>query len=239
MKETSVEMRLFLYSLILLFGEILAIRWLSIEVPLVRVFPNLVLLVVLVAASAGMGDPDRFKIPRPLLIGALATMFLSMIFAVPLQMPLLSIKIGAASNLNIILSVLLLLAMVACLIVVFLTVGARLGEGFGKLPALKAYSINLLGSIAGVLLIAGISMFQLKPPVWILMAGLITWLAVRHKAVPILTVAFAVAACFTTLGSHWSPYSKLDLVGLSVPAESALGKGNYVLNSNNRYFHFA
>ncbi|MBX9687768.1 MAG: hypothetical protein K2X27_13765, partial [Candidatus Obscuribacterales bacterium] len=122
---------------------------------------------------------------------------------------------------------------------VFVNVGATLGEGFRALPALKAYSINLVGSIAGALLLALVSLFNSPPPVWILIAGLITRQLVKSKLLPILTSIFVAAACMTTLSSHWSPYSKLDIIPVQEAQNSALGKGNYVLNSNNHYFHFA
>jgi hypothetical protein len=237
LRGKSPAVRLFWSSVLLLFGEILAIRWLGIEVPAIAVFPNLVLLVVLVGASAGVGDPKRYTTPRAFLVAALGILLITAIYAVALKIPTLYLKVGAASTAHICISIALLLGLVVSLLVVFVNVGAILGEGFSSLPPLRAYSINLFGSIIGVLLIALISLFQLPPPVWILMCGLICWQIVSDKLVPILTAVFVIAACGTTLGSKWSPYSKLDIV--PIQATDAIGEGNYVLNSNNHYFHFA
>lgn len=239
LKQNTTESRLFWSSVVLLFGEILAIRWLGIEVPTVRVFPNLVLLVVLIAASAGASEPQKYRTPLPVLVAALAALFGCVIFAVPLGLAALSIKIGAASFASIGLSIGLLALLVVCLGAVFANVGGVMGDGFSKLPPLRAYGINLAGSILGAALLGCLSLFQLPPPVWILAAGLMCWPIARHKLVPILTVALAVTAATTTLGSKWSPYSKLDVIPLASAAGSVLGKGNYVLNSNNHYFHFA
>ena len=238
-KSVGVEQRLFWSSVLLLFGEILAIRWLGIEVPTMKVFPNLVLLVVLVGASAGMSNPEKYTTPPKFLILSLCILMGTVIFSVLLGIPSLSIKVGEASTAAVISAVVLLMALVLSLIALFVNVGGMMAAGFSALPPLRAYSINLLGSITGVVLVALISIFHLPPPVWILMCGLICWQSVRSKLVPIVTAVLIVAACATTLKSQWSPYSKLDVLPIETAADSALGKGNYVLNSNNHYFHFA
>lgn len=235
----AVEGRLFWSSVLLLFGEILAIRWLGIEVPTMQAFANLVLLVVLVGASAGMGAPDRYKTPPNLLLGALLVLLGVTIFSVPLNIPKLTVNLAISPPHIVAVSIVLMLLIVVCLLAVFVNIGGIMGRCFSQLPPLRAYSINLLGSIAGTLLLGTISFFSLPPPVWILLAGFISWTFVRNKLVPILTIVVACAAASTTLTSKWSPYSKLDVIPLQVPAGSALGDGNYVLNSNNHYFHFA
>ncbi|HEY9773292.1 MAG TPA: hypothetical protein V6C81_05735 [Planktothrix sp.] len=216
----------------------MAIRWLGIEVPTVAVFPNLVLLSVLVAASAGLGSPERYKTPLPVLLTATSILVLTLVFAVPLKIPSQSIKLDVSAS-NAIVSVVSLLALIGSLIVVFVNLGRIMAEGFSSLPPLRAYSINLAGSIAGVVMAALLSVFFLPPPLWILACGLICWQVVRSKWVPIATAVFIACACTTTLKSLWSPYSKLDVIPIEVTSDSALGQGNYVLNSNNHYFHFA
>lgn len=230
------EGRLFWASVLLLFGEVIAIRWLGIEVPTIQVFPNLVLLSVLVAASAGMGSPHKYKIPPLCLLAATSVLFLTLIFAVPLGIPEQSIKLGATSNVGLILSVVTLLAMVTSIFVVFVKVGAVMAEGFSNLPPLRAYSINLAGSIAGVVLAALISVFYMPPPLWILACGLVCWQLSRSKLVPIAAVIFALCACATTLSSYWSPYSKLDVIPMKI-SPGAGQSFNYLLNSNNHFFH--
>jgi hypothetical protein len=238
-KGEPLERRLFWSSVLLLFGEILAIRWLGIEVPTIQAFANLVLLVVLVAASSGMGAPDRYRTPVAYLIGALAVLFGTVIFSVQLNIPKLSVNMDVNPPHIVAISIGLLVLIVICLLVVFVNIGGVMGRCFAGLPPLRAYSINLLGSIFGVLILAAMSFFSLPPPVWILIAGLLCWTIVQNKLVPLLTVLLVCAASTTTLASKWSPYSKLDVIPMEVPADSLLGQGNYCLNSNNKYFHFA
>ncbi|HEY9773291.1 MAG TPA: hypothetical protein V6C81_05730 [Planktothrix sp.] len=231
------EKRLFWASVLLLFGEILAIRWLGIEEPIVSIFPNMVLLSVLVAASAGLGSPDRYKTPLPILLAATAIPVLTLIFAVPLGLMHQTIRVD--DPVKAVSSTTCLLLLIGSLIVIFINLGRVMAEGFSALPPLRAYSINLAGSIAGVIMAALLSVFFLPPPLWILAGGLICWQVVRDKWVPIATAVFIACACTTSLKSLWSPYSKLDVLPIATNADSLLGEGNYVLDSNNYFFHTA
>ena len=229
----SKEGQLFWSSVLLLLGEVLAIRWFGIEVPLMHIFPNLVLLVVLVGASAGVGNPTRYKTPTSLLMGALCVLFVPLIFSVQLGIPALSVKFDAASHSILLCSIAILLLIVVSLLAVFVNVGGLIGKGFATLPPLRAYSINLAGSIIGVLLVALISLAHLPPPFWILLCGLVTWAAVQNKFVPIVTAIVIASSLTTTLSSKWSPYSKLDVIPLAMGPNSAIGPGNYVLNEQS------
>lgn len=43
----------------MLFAETMAIRWLGIEIPVLRAFPNLILMLVFIGASAGIAQPEK------------------------------------------------------------------------------------------------------------------------------------------------------------------------------------
>jgi hypothetical protein len=237
MKET--ERQLFFASALLLFGELLAIRWLTIEVPAIKIFPNLVLLVVLVAASAGLADTGRFKVKTPVLMAALTILLGTVIFSVALGLPAMSIKVGFTSPLLIVFHFALLFLLIGCLLAIFINIGRLLGEGFANLKPLRAYSVNLLGSLAGIIMVASISAFQVPPPVWIVACGLLCLPLAPKRLVAGATAVFAVAASITTLGSYWSPYSKLDVTALKGLTDEVIGSDNFVVNSNNHPFHLA
>jgi hypothetical protein len=236
--------RIFWLSFILLFAEILAVRWLGIEVPIIRVFPNLVIMVCLVAASAGISKanaPTGSSTTRFLIVLVAALLLICpLIFAVPLGLPQLSLKMGtSAEQSSILLSLGVMAAIIVALYTIFQCIGTWLGKEFDKAPPLSAYSFNLLGSIAGTLTFAMICWLGLAPWVWILIAGAVTFFLYKKPAVPILTALLAAATFSTTNASFWSPYSKLDITPLATQPGSILGNNNYVLNSNNYYFHFA
>lgn len=77
--------RLFFSSFVMLFAETMAIRWLGIEIPVLRAFPNLVLMLVFIGASAGIAQPDKKSTPWK---AALSIILLSIsVIAVPLTPP--------------------------------------------------------------------------------------------------------------------------------------------------------
>ncbi len=239
-KLNTVESRIFWVSVLLLYTEILAIRWLGIEVSIVRAFPNLILLVFLVGASVGLNRTEKAQLPIWISLLCASFLILGLIFAVPLKLSNLSLRMDQNNFLgSIFQSISIFSCILASLTVISTSIGAKLGTELSKSPGLKAYSFNLLGSIFGVLLFGVISYFQIPPPGWLLLLGIITRMVTRQKIVIALTPLFVALSCFATLHSYWSPYSKLDVIPLPAAANSTLGNGNYVLNSNNHYFHFA
>ncbi len=235
--------RIFWLSFLLLFGEILALRWLGIEIPVVRDFPNLVIMVCLVAASAGMSKASTKslnpKVTLALVCAACVALLTPLIFSVQLGLPSLSLKFGGADDAaSITRALIVLLVVVSALYAIFHLIGKFLGKEFENAPPLKAYSYNLLGSIAGTISFALISWLALPPYVWIVVAGSIAFYLYKKPLVPVLTLALAAAAFTTTSNSLWSPYSKLDVIPLVLDQNTVLGPENYFLNSNNQFFHF-
>jgi hypothetical protein len=236
--------RIFWLSFILLFGEILAVRWLGIEIPVVRVFPNLIIMVCLVAASAGISKANtnsgNTKMAFATVSGACALLLIPLIFSVQLGLPHLSLKFGGTeAQSNVLQSLLLLSIVITALYVIFQCIGKWLGKEFETAPPLAAYSSNLLGSIAGTVAFAIISWLCLAPWLWIAMAGIVAFYLYKKPAVAIVTTLLVAAACYTSSGSLWSPYSKLDIQPMVLGKDSILGKDNYLLQSNNQYFHMA
>lgn len=235
--------QVFVLSFILLFAEVMAVRWLGMEMGLIRAFPNLTIMVVLVASSAGLAAAAgaaerRFRLPMAAVIAAVICLFAPALFAVQLGLPFMSIKLdGSPTAVAIGLGTLLLL--VVALYVLFRELGISLGLAFETLPPLKGYSINLAGSIAGVVAFAAISMFSLPPWTWVIFLTTMCFLAFRSKLVIALGLPLALIAAITTFGSQWSPYSKIDIRPVATDTQQMFGAENYVLNANNHFFHFA
>src|SRR4051812_7600223 len=112
---------------------------------------------------------------RPLLLvlAAISFFLLGLIFAVPLGLFTLSVRLDQPEPLlKIALASAVVLSAVFSLVVVAVNIGAAMGREFGKLPALTGYSINLAGSIIGVLVCTLIAWLHLPPPAWLVILGL-------------------------------------------------------------------
>jgi hypothetical protein len=231
--------RLFFSSFVMLFAETMAIRWLGIEIPVLRAFPNLVLMLVFIGASAGIAQPDKKSAPWK---AALSIILLSIsVIAVPLT-PLkdLSLRIdennttaGAAISL-------VLIALNAfSLLTIFRCIGATVGEEFKRREPLKAYSVNILGSMAGVLAFAVCSFLNTPPWLWLTITGAAAYTYNKNAKLLCLLLPIIIASFFTAQGAFWSPYGKLEIKSFDVPSNSPFGTGNYNLFCNNVYFHSA
>jgi Spermine/spermidine synthase domain len=234
--------RIFWLSFLLLFSEILALRWLGIEIPVVRSFPNLVIMVCLVAASAGISKAAAKSLSTNLNVAitcsACVLLLTPLIFATQLGLPSLSLKFGGADDASSISRALMVLIVsITSLYAIFHLIGKWLGKEFEGAPPLAAYSYNLLGSIAGTVAFGVISWLGVPPWVWILTAGAVTFVLYKKPVVPLLTILLAGGAFATTSHSLWSPYSKLDVVPIFQAESRVVGPNNYILNSNNDYFH--
>lgn len=98
----------------------------------------------------------------------------------------------------------------------FLIFGQWLGHLFQSLPPLKAYTVEIAGSILGILLFAAVSFLWLPPPLWFLMGLVQIWLIFDRR---VQSMPLAVVCSLAVLGgSHhysrqfrWSPYYKIQI----------------------------
>jgi SAM-dependent methyltransferase len=96
---------------------------------------------------------------------------------------------------------------------VFNQLGRILGEQFEGLPKIPAYSVNILGSLAGLAAFVLLSSLHLGPWAWFLvgLSPLLYWL--HHRRARRLGVGFLVATAlfsmFTLHHTVWSSYQKL------------------------------
>lgn len=102
----------------------------------------------------------------------------------------------------------------------FVQLGRMLGAALERVPRLPGYTINLLGSLAGIVLFTALSFARTPPWVWWLvgLAPLSAWAAGRRQAIALgALVALSAAAVFPAVGETvWSPYQKLS--GFEIPA---------------------
>ncbi len=95
----------------------------------------------------------------------------------------------------------------------FSLLGRLLGSAFEQVPRLPGYTINILGSLAGILLFFLLSYLQTAPWVWYLVGllPLLAWLSGRRAIVPaVVLIGLCTLAVLPSRGETvWSRYQKL------------------------------
>src|SRR5438552_1909510 len=219
----SPEARLFLTSAIVLFAELVFIRWVPANVVYVTFFSNLVLMASFLGIGVGILLGRRFEPPRlpfwaPLLV--ITTLF---ILAVKIDFrPVLAGSVlaqlaasdVAAPNYFVLPIIFVLVAgLMAAL-------AMPLGPLLRAMSPLRAYAIDIAGSIAGIAAFALCSALSLPPPVWFATLGVA--LAARGGLRPsgggsllgfasVATVVAATIVLQAVVGDIWSPYYRITM----------------------------
>ena len=215
-------MVLFLASFLVLFLETALIRWLPAYVRLLAYFSNFILL----ASFLGIGVGCLLARRRRNLFVWFPLIQFAVIVAVDrlrLEVALPSASTiyfssGTTSAVVPVESTLLLPLLFVSVAILFVTVAHRMGRELSGRPPLRAYEINLLGSLAGVAAFAVVSWLELPPSVWFGVAAAAAlpfvvqdrrWVA----AVNIVLIAGSLAIVHRMeVGSLWSPYYRITVV---------------------------
>jgi SAM-dependent methyltransferase len=220
--------RVFLASFLVLFLEVALIRWMPAYIRLLAYFSNFILLASFLGIGIGcLMAPSRrrlfvwFPLLQAVVIGAVY--FFRLEVAVPTTGSIY-FSSGTAEQVVVVESTMLLPLVFVIVAALFVTLAQRMGREMAAMPPLRGYTINLLGSLAGVGLFAVVSWLQLSPT-W--------WFGIGFAAaLPLLLspepgggssrgalVAINVALLASTLvlvdvmarGSLWSPYYKITV----------------------------
>ncbi len=251
--------RLALVSLLALFLELLMIRWISSEIRVFAYFKNFVLIACFLGLGLGCFLSRRKLSLLPLLVPLLA---LTLLVKLPWRglrdlMTDLPAFVGATSDVQlwsvpslaqewfslvILSAAVLLIVPIFCLVTfVFVPLGQLVGWYFDNADNIvSGYSVNILGSLAGILLYTLLCFFYQSPPAWFLLAGVMLVLLLWRLRQLRWVVAGVVAACaaLASLGPgdgstvYWSPYQKLTLT----PRHEGGQTVSYVLNTNNSWY---
>lgn len=224
---------LFLASFIALFFELVMIRYVSTEIRLFAYLKNLPLIASFLGIGIGMivGRPPR-ALTRALPVFA-GVLFLAAAYAGPLHIThipfpstdyflwALELRKGRLEFLSFYGTV---CAILACAVAFFAVLGGLVGQHFRAGNALRAYGVNLAGSLAGILVFMLLAWLGTPPVVW-LAVGLLSalpflfrrWAATAAFLFILTAVSFAGALVHTTKGpfqlinTYWSPYYRIDL----------------------------
>ena len=233
---------LFLVSFLGLFFEILIIRWLSTEVRIFAYFKNLPLISCFLGLGVGFSLSNRKTNLYPLfpfLMCALATLILLLPQQFLSHYPSQTEFVWAfgpgrlATNLAFYFGFifLFLFNMVA-----FLPLGQLTGKLMQGFPPIKAYTINILGSLLGTWAFSAMSFFSLSPMYWFIFGFAITLWLLRSRRYLLLSGAFSIGVYLIILFANqgysiWSPYYKIDIAQLQ---HGRLGCG-YSITVNQDY----
>ena len=245
---------LFLVSFAALYVEIMLIRWIGTEVRVFAYFQNLALIACFLGFGLGCYWAQRKK---SLLFSLAAVAALVLLVEIPSDswkgfllvlsamlslspdaamwgfLQATSISTGAFYVLfaaSLVTVAVFLLLLVAAMIPVGQWVGFYLDRARNPI---HAYSVNLLGSLAGIWVFAGMAFLWLPPEYWFCVAFfLLMFIPPISRRLSIAGILLLAASLFalhaaqdSTVETHWSPYQKLELRGL--------GDQEYTVQVNN------
>jgi hypothetical protein len=215
------DIQLFLTSFLGLYAELLCIRWMPAHVRFLSYFTNFILLASFLGLGVGILSARR-KLP----LGPRTFPLILLFAAILIAASKFELHIGSAGVLyygagesgtappeN----ALVLPAAFLLVSLIFVCIGRPLGILLGEVtPPLRAYTFDILGSLAGIATFFVLAWLEQPPVVWfagmlviaVLLAGP-TWLD-RLAMVAPLVIAGAIAWNIGQ-GFWWSPYYKIGL----------------------------
>ncbi|HET6251067.1 MAG TPA: class I SAM-dependent methyltransferase [Tepidisphaeraceae bacterium] len=223
---SHAQWQLFLCSMAALYWELVLIRWLGSCVRLAAYYSNFVLIAAFWGLATGV-LLTRFSVRlQRLIFPALgACLLLGLLlggFSTNLSGSQEFVWIGAPRGVYLpqmtrIFSAVAVLSLVYCAVAgVFLIFGQWIGFLFRQLPSLRAYSVEIFGSIVGIVLFASLAYFQTSPPVWMLCGFVLLALVMNRKKVDYIVAGGCCAMVFFLVipfsNSYiWSPYYRIHV----------------------------
>ncbi|HWX09545.1 MAG TPA: hypothetical protein VNY33_06175, partial [Gaiellaceae bacterium] len=207
--------RLVLASCLMLFVELALIRWTAENNVHLAYVQNFVLLASFLGIGVGflrVGTPRELVAWSPLLLAALV----GFVLAFPVSLSALNGshrlhgRFGIPPLPNwVSLPVIFILSFA-----VLAGIGHAVARLFRQFPPLEAYRLDIIGSLAGIVLFSGLSFLDAPPVAWGVIAagGFLALLGKRIRwwsAVCLLIVVGLLGAESLTVNDHWSPYYKI------------------------------
>jgi hypothetical protein len=219
---------IFLSSFLVLFLEIGLIRWMPAYIRLLSFFSNFILLASFLGIGAGCliaGSRRRlfYLFPILQLVVVAAVFWGKLEIAVPSSTSIY-FSSGTTDQVRLVESTLLLPVLFLTVAALFAALAHRMAREMSATAPLRAYTLNLAGSLAGVIAFGICSWLQLPPTVWfaVAFAAALPLLArgAPGELAPRPMIVFVSVACLLASiglvhvmakGSLWSPYYKVDV----------------------------
>ncbi len=245
-------------SILGLYLELLLIRWISSEIRIFAYFKNF----VLVACFLGFGV-GCYLCRRAISIAALIVplLFIAAVIRLPIAalrrlidaLPVLlgatsdmyiwgvgSMKLSAAALPGLLVAAIVTLPLFALTAIVFIPIGQMVGWVLETAPnGVRAYTINVIASLAGIALYTALCFASQPPAVWYLISGAmgVILFARVPRAALVVAITFLILIALVTLPRrpeeevYWSPYQKLSLEPLRIDGERV----GWHLQTNNSW----
>ena len=220
--------RLILISFLSLYLELALIRWVPMQVRLLAYFSNYVLIAALLGLGLGMMLAQNRR--RLVLAFAPALLGLTIVvlalersdFVIPIvaegQFVWNYLADMKASGL---VGYLVLVGFFVAVVAVFMLVGQEVGRALKPFRSLPAYSLNILGSLLGVIGFAVMSFLETQPTAWFLIGGVallvyLWWAEAGRRAFLLAAACLVGTVAVITIDSssgaqrYWSPYYEIE-----------------------------
>ena len=215
-----------------LFLELAIIRWLSSEIRIFAYFKNLPLLAAFLGFGTGFWLYDKWErffawFPRLIcylviiIAGAAGFGLTHVIFVDPKQYFLLGVGFGDHASLSIpsflqvTKALFVIVAVFFLVMAVFASLASKLGHLLNQDRPLRGYSLNVAGSLFGVIGFSLVSFLHSPPAVWffIFFSGMLYFFRDRLKSTLVYFVAALAFASYVLLINpvEWSPYYRIHL----------------------------
>lgn len=248
-----------LVSVLGLFLELLMIRWVSSEIRVFAYFKNFVLIAAFLGFGLGFQLSRRRVQPTALLFPLVVITGVITIPWSPLRelIDRLPAFLGSFSEVHIwgvpslsvdgptvaafAAAVFVSVALFSLVTMMFVPIGQLIGWGIEtSSKGIRAYTVNLLGSLGGILLFTGLATLRQPPWVWLATAGVIAVALFWRRRQLRVAVALSFVACLALVGLaqrgseavYWSPYQKLAIAPVIEDGELL----SYRLTTNNSWY---
>lgn len=229
---------LFLISFVVLFLEVALIRWMPAYIRLLAYFSNFILLASFLGISVGcLLAPLRtnllkwFPLVQVLLVVAVAAGRIDI--AVPQTSESIYFSSGTSDAVVPVESTWFLPLLCIAVALLFVTLAQRLGREMNAHAPLRAYLVNLAGSLAGVIAFGTLSALQTPPVAWfgLAFAGAVPFVLQLGRvwaSVGMVLLGVSLGVAHDLSGdTMWSPYYKI----------TAHTKDNETVVEVNNIFH--
>ena len=217
------EVRLFLTSFAILFVELLLIRWIPSNVKYIGFFSNFLLIASFLGIGLGILIGRKGFNPRVSPFAVLLAAVVLYVFTFQLNVQIKSdseIFFGLAESTAVDQNFLILPLIVALIVALLATLALPLGPLLKSMPPLKAYAIDITGSLAGIASFTILSALGTDPVVWFTVGVLIVLGLELGRRLSLFTVVNVVALgavlvlVFQQGQAHsndiWSPYYRIN-----------------------------
>src|SRR2546426_4381345 len=216
------DVRLVLTSGTILFVELVLLRWIPANVTYIGFFSNFLLMASFLGIGVGILLGRRFAHAAWSPFPGLLLLVVGLILGAKLDVQLrasneifFGLAESHAADVNFVVLPLVFVLVAAVMAALALPLGSLLRS----MPPLRAYALDIAGSIAGIALFTGLSVLSLQPPVWFgVLAILLSALALARRLTrfSLINAAFVLATCGLVLGATasgdlWSPYYRITV----------------------------